>query len=354
MRSLALTIILFVSFHLFVVESFQAQRRAGAKFSSSEASLRSSSTSSASLSGPALKREYGLFFDCDGVIVETEELHRIAYNKAFAFFGLRMPTDGKAVEWDVAYYDKLQNTVGGGKPKMKYFFGQEKRVWPIQTKPYRAPPRTAADQDRLVDALQDKKTEFYVSLLEHGAEVRQGVLPFMDAALAHPQIKVGICSAATKQGFEKATSCLLGVNRLQGMDVILAGDDVVEKKPNPRIYQVAAERLGLSPDRCVVIEDSMVGLKAAKAAGMRCIITFTQSTKNEDFIGGGADLVLPSLAGLKAEDIFIAVQEGIPLSSLVTPSDADHSSASKAKCDSSPKKKSSTDWTPNSLLTPRD
>lgn len=119
------------------------------------------------------------------------------------------------------------------------------------------------------DVLQDKKTEFYVSLLEHGAEVREGVLPFMDAALAHPQIKVGICSAATRQGFEKATSCLLGVNRLQGMDVILAGDDVVEKKPHPRIYLVAAERLGLPPDRCVVIEDSMVGLKAAKAAGMR-------------------------------------------------------------------------------------
>lgn len=96
-------------------------------------------------------------------------------------------------------------------------------------------------------------------------------------------------------------------------------------------------------------------LHPARLLCSRCIITFTQSTKNEDFIGGGADLVLPSLAGLKAEDIFIAVQEGVPLSSLVTPSDADnhHSSASKAKCASTPKKKSS-EWTPNSLLTPQD
>ncbi len=54
---------------------------------------------------------YAILFDCDGVIVETEELHRLAYNKAFESFGLKL-SDGKHVEWDVHYYDKLQNTVG--------------------------------------------------------------------------------------------------------------------------------------------------------------------------------------------------------------------------------------------------
>merc|ERR1719454_777329 len=72
---------------------------------------------------------FALFFDCDGVIVETEELHRLAYNKAFNTFGLRMP-DGSPVEWDVPYYDILQNTVGGGKPKMKYHFNNETKAWP--------------------------------------------------------------------------------------------------------------------------------------------------------------------------------------------------------------------------------
>lgn len=46
--------------------------------------------------------EYALLFDCDGVIVETEELHRIAYNKAFNKFGLKLPS-GVAVEWDTKY-----------------------------------------------------------------------------------------------------------------------------------------------------------------------------------------------------------------------------------------------------------
>ena len=52
---------------------------------------------------------YALLFDCDGVIVETEELHRLAYNAAFEKFALRLP-DGSPVVWDVHYYDILQNT----------------------------------------------------------------------------------------------------------------------------------------------------------------------------------------------------------------------------------------------------
>lgn len=58
-----------------------------------------------------------LLFDCDGVIVDTEQLHRRAYCAAFEAFDLKI--DGVPVVWDVPYYDILQNTVGGGKPKMK-------------------------------------------------------------------------------------------------------------------------------------------------------------------------------------------------------------------------------------------
>ena len=53
---------------------------------------------------------YALLFDCDGVIVETEEMHRVAYNSAFTKYGLKLPS-GKQVEWSKEYYDILQNTV---------------------------------------------------------------------------------------------------------------------------------------------------------------------------------------------------------------------------------------------------
>ena len=64
------------------------------------------------------------------------------------------------------------------------------------------------------------------------------------------------------------------------------------KKPNPEIYNVAASRLGLPSTACVVVEDSMVGLRAAKSAGMKCVITYTPQTEQEDFYGEGADAKL--------------------------------------------------------------
>lgn len=53
--------------------------------------------------------DYALLFDCDGVIVETEELHRLAYNEAFVKFDLKLPS-GQPVEWTVEYYGKLSHS----------------------------------------------------------------------------------------------------------------------------------------------------------------------------------------------------------------------------------------------------
>lgn len=78
-----------------------------------------------------------------------------------------------------------------------------------------------------------------------------------------------MCSAATRAGFEKVVDTLVGQDRLAKLDVIIAGDDVSEKKPHPMIYNKAQEIIQVPVERCVVIEDSMVGLRAAKAANMR-------------------------------------------------------------------------------------
>lgn len=133
--------------------------------------------------------DYALLFDCDGVIVETEELHRLAYNGAFEQFGLRLP-NGSPVVWDVAYYDILQNTVGGGKPKMNYYFKNTAKAWPISGRPYKRAPVTEEEQKTLVDALQDAKTEFYKKIIDNMATAREGVLELMDEAIARKDIKV--------------------------------------------------------------------------------------------------------------------------------------------------------------------
>jgi HAD superfamily hydrolase (TIGR01509 family) len=257
--------------------------------------------------------EFALLFDCDGVLVETEELHRLAYNASFQHFDIHV--EGSLCEWPPEYYDILANTVGGGKPKMRWHFGQTS--WPVVMNPELRDqyPDTLTDeacQDRLIDDLQDKKTEFYKKIVEEVAEAREGILELMDEAIADPKIAVGICSAATKAGFDKVVNSVVGRERLDCMDVLMAGDDVTKKKPDPLIYNLARERIDLPAEKCVVIEDSIVGLRAAMGAGMRCVITPCGSTMGQDFIGEGASFVCtPTVAasGVTLRKIFPAGAE---------------------------------------------
>lgn len=63
-----------------------------------------------------------LIFDCDGVILESEHLHRQAYNDAFAHFDVRCPNStSQPLNWSIEFYDELQNRIGGGKPKMRWY-----------------------------------------------------------------------------------------------------------------------------------------------------------------------------------------------------------------------------------------
>ena len=71
------------------------------------------------------------------------------------------------------------------------------------------------------------------------------------------------------------------------------GDAVPAKKPAPDVYLLAAEKLAVPTDGCVVIEDSGIGLAAAKAAAMACCVTMSTYTSGEDF--SAADLVVPEL-----------------------------------------------------------
>ena len=90
-----------------------------------------------------------LVFDCDGVILESEDLHRRAYNASFEHFDVKC--NNTLVNWDVEFYDKLQNTVGGGKPKMRWYFVEN--GWPTSTL-FATTPETEEDKATLIDTLQ--------------------------------------------------------------------------------------------------------------------------------------------------------------------------------------------------------
>ena len=83
--------------------------------------------------------------------------------------------------------------------------------------------------------------------------------------------------------------------RLEWFDVVVTGDEVDRKKPDPQIYLRTAERLGLSPSRCIVFEDAPAGVAAAKAAGMTCVAVTTSAPREQL---QAADLIVESLAEL--------------------------------------------------------
>lgn len=262
-------------------------------------------SAAASPASPASSSLDALIFDCDGVILESENLHRQAYNDAFAHFGVRCPpASADTLYWDEAFYDELQNRIGGGKPKMRWYFGEN--GWP-SSKIFETPPSADSDKEKLVDIIQDWKTERYKEIIKSGTvEPRPGVLRLMDEVKG-AGIKLAVCSAATKSSVIMCLENLIGLERFNGLDCFLAGDDVKLKKPDPTIYITAAEKLGVESKNCLVVEDSVIGLLAAKGAGMSCIITYTPSTASQDFTDAIA--TYPDLSNVRLEDLKLLLQK---------------------------------------------
>lgn len=215
----------------------------------------------------------GIFFDQDGVIIDTElDGHRVAFNQAFR-------EAGYDVEWDVATYRHLLN-VAGGKERMKYYLHNEGFGVDV-------PPE---EEDQLIRTLHERKTDIFLELLETGnLPLRPGIRRFMGEA-KDAGLTIGVCTTASRRS---ATAIAEEILHDIDLDFVLAGDMVSRKKPDPEIYLAALERSGLTPDEAIVIEDSRPGIAAAKAAGMRVIATASAYTLQEDL--SAADVVITAL-----------------------------------------------------------
>src|SRR5262245_16082273 len=213
-----------------------------------------------------------LIFDCDGVLVDTErDGHRVAFNRAFAAAGID-------AEWSVELYGELLE-IAGGKERMTHYFNQ--RGWPRG--------KTA---DTLIPELHKRKTAIFTDLTATGAlPLRSGVARLVDEAHA-AGMRLGVCTTSDPKAIDGVLD-LFGANRKSWFEIVLAGDVVKKKKPNPEIYVLAKHELGLEAKDCVVIEDSRNGLLAALGAGMPTLITTSTYTAGEDF--SGAAKVVPEL-----------------------------------------------------------
>jgi HAD superfamily hydrolase (TIGR01509 family) len=204
-----------------------------------------------------------LIFDCDGVLADTErDGHRPAFNQAFAEAGLD-------VVWDEAEYARRLQ-IGGGKERIA----------------------SVIDDPEQVRALHKRKTAIYKEIVRAGKlPARPGIARIVDEALAAGWT-LAVASTSAEESVRAVLEHAVGEANAARF-AVFAGDIVPAKKPDPAIYLLALRELGLEPADAIVIEDSRNGLLAAVGAGLRCVVTLSSYTADEDM--SEAVLVVPSL-----------------------------------------------------------
>jgi HAD superfamily hydrolase (TIGR01509 family) len=205
-----------------------------------------------------------IIFDVDGTLADTEDAHRIAFNKSFAENGLDW-------NWDVALYDKLLK-VTGGKERIKYFV---ETCLPDFAKP--------ADYDDFVKNLHLVKTAHYNDMLRDGLiPLRPGIKQLIQDAHAGG-IRLAISTTTSPENVATLLEVGLGKDWGKHFDAIGCGDIVPNKKPAPDIYFWVLDKLGLPASDCIALEDSNNGLRSALAAGIRTYVTTNPYTHKQNF-----------------------------------------------------------------------
>jgi HAD superfamily hydrolase (TIGR01509 family) len=213
-----------------------------------------------------------LIFDVDGTLAETEDSHRQSFNTAFRARGLPW-------HWDVELNRELL-AVSGGTERLGAF-------------QMRLPEAERLTQAELV-AIHKYKRRVYMELLAEGALTpREGVQDLIEAARS-AGLALAVVTAASAESLAATFAGYFGRPPEEMFDVVVNGDDVSAKKPDPEGYLMALARLGRAPDEVLVFEDSPVGFAAARAAGLPTVVTPSDhGPRGGDF--NGAVAVLPSL-----------------------------------------------------------
>ena len=221
----------------------------------------------------AMNKLYGLIFDVDGVIADTEAVNARVSIKVFAdLFGV-----------EGVVREDFEAGLGRGAEE---YVKAAARVHGLEL------------TDKQVEQATRLRQEFFLKILsEEPLPPFPGVLELMDEAMQREDFCVAIATSGT---LEKSRAVLNAVGVPYRKMVYINGNDVKHKKPDPELFLIAAERMGIEPEHCVVIEDAPNGVQAAKAAGAKCIAVTNSTTaaKLQE-----ADLICKSLEQIDLETI---------------------------------------------------
>jgi HAD superfamily hydrolase (TIGR01509 family) len=148
-----------------------------------------------------------------------------------------------------------------------------------------------ADED--IEELVKKKVEVQMKLT-NTVKLFEGALDLLSSL--HNRTKISLASMNNRKVIDK----LLSEKGVRGyFDVVITADEVLQPKPNPEIFLECATKLRVTPEKCVVVEDSIFGVDAAKQAEMKCIAIPTGAYSKEELAKKNPDLIVDSL---KEED----------------------------------------------------
>jgi HAD superfamily hydrolase (TIGR01509 family) len=247
-----------------------------------------------------------LIFDCDGVLADTErDGHRPAFNATFAEVGI-------PVNWSEEEY-AVKLKIGGGKERMASLLTDEfVRANGL--------PTDAEGQKELLADWHRRKTARYRDMVLAGQlPARAGIRRVVEEALAADWV-LAVASTSAEESVRAVLVHAVGEDNAARF-AMFAGDIAPAKKPDPSIYKIALDDLSLEPGEAIAIEDSRNGLLAAVGAGLRCVVTVSSYTADEDM--SEAALVLTSLGDPGEPAVVLANRSAAEPGALVTLADLD-------------------------------
>ncbi len=212
-----------------------------------------------------------IILDVDGTLVESERYgHRVAFNQAFEDFD--MPD-----RWDEELYGRLLE-VSGGENRLRHYLlesGYEQD-----------------EAEELAARLHSRKNEHFIHLAEEGEIPERSGAGRLIAEVAEAGVPIAVATTGSRSWVEPLLDRLFGLERFK---VILTGDDVDDRKPDPEVFHEALALLEVQAAETVAVEDSRNGLEAALEAEIPCLIVVSDYNRGQDF--DGAELVVDSFGG---------------------------------------------------------
>jgi beta-phosphoglucomutase len=212
----------------------------------------------------------GVIWDVDGTLVDTAEMHFAAWQRMANEMGRPFTRADFAA------------TFGRRNPEIIRFLFRNEFT------------------DAEVQDIGERKETYYRSAAEDGVSLLPGVRDLLDGLHACG-VRQAVGSSAPRGNLDLI---LRLTDSRRYFDAVVSMEDTQRGKPDPQVFLVAAEKLGVPPGRCIVLEDAVAGVEAAKAGGMKCVaVTFVGHHPAEKLKAAGADRVVKCFTEITPDDV---------------------------------------------------